>query len=68
MVQYLFLEVRSLHSYVSPSSSTGRISTRRFDYNSSYYNPVRQPAAARTPSTLTTETDSQSVLEYKLQL
>ncbi|KZV55348.1 hypothetical protein F511_24665 [Dorcoceras hygrometricum] len=31
-------------------------------------NPVRQPAAARTPTTLTTETDSLSVLEYKLQL
>ncbi|KZV22293.1 hypothetical protein F511_34347 [Dorcoceras hygrometricum] len=67
-VQNLFLEVRSLNSYVSPYYSTGRISTGRYDYYSAYNNPVQQPAAARSPSTLTTETDWRSVLEYNKQL
>ncbi|KZV29052.1 hypothetical protein F511_15143 [Dorcoceras hygrometricum] len=57
------MEVRRLNFYVSPSFSTGRISTRRFDLYYSLYKPNQQPTVARTP-TLTTETDSRSVLEY----
>ncbi|KZV51444.1 hypothetical protein F511_37499 [Dorcoceras hygrometricum] len=49
-VESLFLEVRSNVSYVSPSSSMERISTRRFDlYNPYKHDPTT--SSYRTPST-----------------
>ncbi|KZV32064.1 hypothetical protein F511_28804 [Dorcoceras hygrometricum] len=45
---YLFLEVRTSMSYISPSS-TSEGSTRRFDLTTLCTDPIPQPAAVRTP-------------------